>query len=84
MFQHNHCGKAAILITKITFLSLLSSCLALLTDRNVDQFNYGDSSTHRTKNTIVYDWGPEDWENVQCPNMDTCVSYITKIIKRKN
>jgi hypothetical protein len=39
-------------------------------DRNLDRFNY--DTTVRTDTYI--DFGPEDWGDIRCPNLETCVS----------
>jgi hypothetical protein len=39
-------------------------------DRNLDRFNY--DTTVRTDTYI--DFGPEDWGDIRCPDLETCVS----------
>jgi hypothetical protein len=42
------------------------------TNRNYDRFNYVET----TQDDIHYDFGPKDWEYVQCPELETCVRCI--------
>jgi len=55
------------------WLLLLSSAslTAAQTGRNLDQFNYRE--TVRDDNHA--DFGPRDWDQVMCPDEETCVSY---------
>jgi hypothetical protein len=44
-------------------------------NRNYDQFNY-DSTI---QDDVHNNFGPEDWGNILCPDLGTCVrSYILK------
>jgi hypothetical protein len=39
-------------------------------DRNLDQFNYDTTVV----DSVHSDFGPEDWGQIQCPDLETCVS----------
>lgn len=41
-------------------------------NRNYDQFNY----VATVEDDLHYDFGPEDWGEVQCPDLETCVSKL--------
>ena len=41
-------------------------------NRNYDRFNY----VATVQDEIHVDFGPEDWANVQCPDLGTCVRYF--------
>jgi hypothetical protein len=40
--------------------------------RNLDLFNY-KRTVSASINDGIYDYGPDDWDQVQCPNPDICV-----------
>jgi hypothetical protein len=78
---HRSCNHFTHLIEKChnKNLSMVQLCrLALLAfvgvaqgqDRNLDRFNY--DTTVRTDTYI--DFGPEDWGDIRCPDLETCVS----------
>jgi hypothetical protein len=56
------------------FLILLSFATAAIAQQNrdYDQFNY----VATVQDDLHYDFGPEDWGQVQCPDLDTCVSSL--------
>jgi hypothetical protein len=45
-------------------------------NRNLDRFNY-DSTT---QDSIHYNFGPEDWGEIVCPDLDTCVRSFLYIL----
>jgi hypothetical protein len=78
---HRSCNHFTHLIEKChnKNLNMVQLCrLALLAfvgvvqgqDRNLDRFNY--DTTVRTDTYI--DFGPEDWGDIRCPDLETCVS----------
>jgi hypothetical protein len=42
-------------------------------NRNLDLFNYRGT----VRGNLHNDFGPNDWEKIQCPDTDTCVSRLT-------
>lgn len=55
---------------------LLVHCISYVDgiDRNLDRFNYDRTKRAGKNNVTTNDWGPKDWENTQCPDLDSCVS----------
>jgi hypothetical protein len=47
-------------------------------DRNLDQFNYDTTVV----DDVHSDFGPEDWGQIQCPDLATCVSYKRNLKRR--
>jgi len=47
-------------------LLLTFPAVSAQTGQNLDQFNY--------RTTVNNDYGPEDWEEVSCPDESSCVS----------
>jgi hypothetical protein len=58
-----------------SFLLLLSFTTIAIAqqNRNYDQFNY----VATVQDDLHNDFGPEDWDQVQCPDLDTCVSPLS-------
>lgn len=52
----------------------LSFLVALAAAQNTDRFNY------RKTNEVTRDFGPEDWRQVQCDDLDQCVSSLKRAI----
>lgn len=49
-------------------------------DRNLDRFNYD-----QTRTTDTYqDFGPEDWGDLLCPDLETCTGWVDKWEYGKN
>ena len=65
----------------ILFLWITSSrsWITWAQDRNLDRFNYD-----QTRTTDTYqDFGPEDWGDLLCPDLETCVCFCIIITKKK-
>jgi hypothetical protein len=45
-------------------------------DRSYDRFNYAAT----TQDDLHYDFGPEDWGSVQCPDLATCVRFVIVVV----
>jgi hypothetical protein len=56
----------------LLLVALLGSYLIFVQgqDRNLDQFNYDTTVV----DSVHSDFGPEDWGQIQCPDLETCVS----------
>jgi hypothetical protein len=56
----------------LLLVALLGSYLIFVQgqDRNLDQFNYDTTVV----DAVHSDFGPEDWGQIQCPDLETCVS----------
>jgi len=54
--------------------SLVVACVATTTraqaPANLDQFNYRETDT-----SLNNDYGPEDWDQVRCLDLDECVGW---------
>jgi hypothetical protein len=58
-------------LVALSILYLLSGALCEFSTGNLDQFNY--RKTVQNGNGIN-DFGPSDWQKIQCEDVDTCVS----------
>jgi hypothetical protein len=45
-------------------------------DRNLDHFNY-DTNHHTAQ---YFDFGPENWGDIRCPDKDTCVRTQNEVV----
>lgn len=57
-----------------TFLKLLALLLSFLTSSGNDKFNYGETDWN------ARDFGPADWGEVECSDVDTCVSAARNVL----
>jgi hypothetical protein len=51
----------------LLFLLFIAPYSYAQSGRNLDQFNYGSTKGNN--------YGPKDWGKIQCPDVNTCVSF---------
>ena len=75
----------------VVFVTLFVQCLIGLmisqvlvvqaqTGRDLDTFNYR-GTVSSDDNDGVNDYGPSDWDRVQCSDVDTCVRFNESLTK---
>jgi len=61
-----------------TMLKLLAVSLSFLVTSSVDKFNYDKTDWES------HDYGPEDWGNVECDDVATCVSFLQYSVRSRS
>jgi hypothetical protein len=45
-------------------------------NRNLDRFNYYATKQTKKSGQYINDFGPEEWQHIQCLDLETCVSIL--------